>query len=178
MSKLTLQIVMGLLAIIPVTTGLLGLLGVEDPFYVTIGVPPIVLLDTNLRFYSGIWLGLGLALCWLIPSIEKQTIPFRVIWAMIFLGGIGRVLSMVLLAWPPAAFVAFTALEIVGAPLFIWWQSRVSKYELRRVVEGPRPNSLRTQNMLESAFDTFTPAESEVAVPAPIREIPGFTAPP
>ena len=69
MSKLTLQIVMGLLGIIPVATGLLGLLGVEDPFYVAVGVPPIVLLDTNLRFYSGVWLGLGLALYGLIPSI-------------------------------------------------------------------------------------------------------------
>jgi hypothetical protein len=128
MSKLTLQIIMGLLGIIPVATGLLGLLGVEDPFYIAAGVPPIVLLDTNLRFYSGVWLGLGLALYWLIPSIEKQTIAFRVIWAMIFFGGIGRLLSMMLLAWPPAAFVAFIALEIVGAPLFIWWQSRVARF--------------------------------------------------
>jgi hypothetical protein len=150
MSKLTLQIVMGLLGIIPVATGLLGLLGVEDPFYVAVGVPPIVLLDTNLRFYSGVWLGLGLALYWQIPSIEKQTIPFRAIWAMIFIGGIGRLLSMMMLAWPPVAFVAFTALEIVGAPLFIWWQSRVSKYELRRVDDDPRPNSLRTQKVLQS----------------------------
>jgi len=151
MSKLSLQIVMGLLGIIPVATGLLGLLGVDDPFYVAVGVPPIVLLDTNLRFYSGTWLGLGLALYWLIPSIEKQMVVFRVIWAMIFIGGIGRLLSILLLAWPPAAFVAFTALEIVGAPLFIWWQSRVSKCELRRVADGPRPNSPRTQKVVESA---------------------------
>ena len=32
MSKLALQIVMGILGIMPVATGLLGLLGVEDPF--------------------------------------------------------------------------------------------------------------------------------------------------
>ena len=127
MSKLTLQIVMGLLGIIPVATGLLGLLGVEDPFYTAAGVPPIVLLDTNLRFYSGVWLGLGLALYWLIPRIERQSVLFRAIWAMIFLGGIGRLLSMMLLASPPIAFIAFTALEIVGAPLFILWQFRVSK---------------------------------------------------
>src|ERR1700686_1750411 len=106
MSKLTLQVVMGLLGIIPVATGLLGLTGVADPFYAAVGVPPIVLLDTNLRFYSGVWLGLGLALYWLIPTIERQTVLFRVIWAMIFLGGIGRLLSMMLLAWPPVPFVA------------------------------------------------------------------------
>jgi Domain of unknown function (DUF4345) len=127
MSKLALQIIMALLAIIPVVTGLLGLLGVEDPYYAAAGVPPIVLLDTNLRFYSGVWLGLGLALYWLIPRIETQSVLFRAIWAMIFVGGIGRLLSMMLLASPPFAFVAFTALEIVGAPLFILWQFRVSK---------------------------------------------------
>jgi uncharacterized protein DUF4345 len=90
-------------------------------------VPPIVLLDTNLRFYSGVWLGLGLALYWVIPRIETESDLFREIWAMIFIGGIGRLLSMMLLASPPFAFVAFTALEIVGAPLFILWQFRVSK---------------------------------------------------
>ena len=128
MNKFNLQIVMGLLGIIPVATGLLGMMGVHDPVYVAAGVPPIVLLDTNLRFYSGVWIGLGLALWWLIPRIEKQTVLFRVLWGMIFIGGIGRLLSMIMLGWPPVAFVAFTAIEIAGAPLFIWWQSRMARF--------------------------------------------------
>jgi hypothetical protein len=127
MNKFNLQIVMGLLGIIPVATGLLGMMGVHDPVYVAAGVPPIVLLDTNLRFYSGIWVGVGLALWWLIPTIERQTVLFRVLWGMIFIGGIGRLLSMIMLAWPPIPFVAFTAIEIVGAPFFISWQSRVAR---------------------------------------------------
>jgi hypothetical protein len=127
MSKLGLQIVTGVLGVIPVATGVLGLLGVEDPLYAAAGVPPIVMLDSNLRFFSGVWLGFGLALYWLIPTIERQTVLFRVLWAMIFIGGIGRLLSMATLAWPPVPFVAFTALEIVGAPLFIWWQSRLTR---------------------------------------------------
>ena len=126
-SKLALQIVMGLLGIIPIATGFLGLLGIEDPPYAAAGVPPIVILDSNLRFYAGVWIGLGLALYWLIPAIESQTVLFRAIWSMIFIGGIGRLLSMAMLAWPPVSFVAFTALEIVGAPLFVLWQSRISK---------------------------------------------------
>jgi Domain of unknown function (DUF4345) len=127
MNKLNLQIVMGLLGIIPVATGLLGMMGVHDPVYVAAGVPPIVLLDTNLRFYSGVWVGVGLALWWLIPTIERQTVLFRVLWGMIFIGGIGRLLSMIMLEWPPVPFVGFTAIEIVGAPLFIWWQSHVAR---------------------------------------------------
>jgi hypothetical protein len=126
-SKLALQIAMGLLGIIPIATGFFGLLGIEDPPYAAAGVPPIVILDSNLRFYAGVWIGLGLALYWLIPTIERQTILFRAIWGMIFIGVIGRLLSMTMLAWPPVPFVAFTAIEIAGAPLFVLWQSRISK---------------------------------------------------
>jgi hypothetical protein len=128
MNKVTLQIATGLLGIVPVATGLLGMMGVNNPEYVAAGVPPIVLLDTNLRFFSGVWVGLGLALWWLIPTIERQTVLFRVLWGMIFIGGIGRLLSMIMLGWPPVAFVAFTAIEIAGAPLFIWWQSRMARF--------------------------------------------------
>ena len=35
---------------------------------------------------------------------------------MIFGGGIGRLISMLALALPPIPFIAFTALEVVGAP--------------------------------------------------------------
>jgi hypothetical protein len=127
MNKVTLQIATGLLGIVPVATGLLGMMGVNNPEYVAAGVPPIVLLDTNLRFFSGVWVGLGLALWWLIPTIERQTVLFRLLWGMIFIGGIGRLLSMIMLEWPPVPFVGFTAIEIVGAPLFIWWQSHVAR---------------------------------------------------
>ena len=122
-----LQIVRAILGIVPVTTGLIGLRGLNDPLYAPVSTPHAVLLDTNLRFFSGVWLGLGLALLWLIPSIEKQTTLFRVMWGMIFVGGIGRVLSISAAGTPPAPFIFFTMLEIVGAPLFIYWQDRVAK---------------------------------------------------
>lgn len=109
-SRRALQIVSAVLGIVPVVTGLIGLRGVADPLYAPVNSPHVILLDTNLRFFSGLWLGLGLALLWLIPSIEKQTVPFRMIWGAIF-----------------APFVFFTLLEILGAPLFIYWQHRVAQ---------------------------------------------------
>jgi len=60
-------------------------------------LPSSVLLDSNLRFFSGIWFGLGIAIYCLIPAIEKQTVLFRTLWGMIFAGGIGRLLSMLTL---------------------------------------------------------------------------------
>ncbi len=117
---------MAVLGVIPVLTGVVTLFGLADPIYASAGLPENALLDSNLRFFGGVWLGLGLALYWLIPTIEKQTVLFRVLWGMIFLGGIGRILSMILLGAPPAPFIAFAALEIVGAPLLIAWQARLS----------------------------------------------------
>lgn len=127
MSKRLLQVSMGVLGIIPIATGLIGMTGLRDPLYASAELPASVLLDSNLRFFAGIWLGLGLAIYWLIPNIEKQAILFRAVWGMIFVGGIGRLLSMLLLEVPPPPFIAFAVLEIVGAPLFVFWQAQVAK---------------------------------------------------
>ena len=127
MSKRSLQIATAVLAAIPVLTGIIGMSGVSDPVYASPSLPTNILLDSNLRFFSGVWLGLGLALYWLIPKIDRQTVLFRALWGMIFLGGIGRLISMVLVALPPTPFIGFTILEIVGAPIFILWQARLAK---------------------------------------------------
>lgn len=127
MSKRSLQIVTAILALVPLATGAIGMLGLSDPIYATMGLPRNALLDSNLRFFAGFWLGLGLAMMWLVPRIEMQTVLFRAIWIAIFIGGIGRLLSIFLIGSPPLPFIGFTILEIVGAPLFIAWQTRVTK---------------------------------------------------
>jgi hypothetical protein len=93
MNKRGLQIEMALLGAIPVLTGIIGMFGLSDPLYASVGIPANAVLDSNLRFFGGVWLGLGLSLYLLIPNIEKQTLLFRVLWGMISLGGIGRLAS-------------------------------------------------------------------------------------
>ncbi len=127
MNKRSLQITSGLLGIVPVTTGLVQLMGVHDPLYASLHLPPDATLDSNMRFLAGVWLGLGLANLWLLPRIERETVLFRALWLMIFLGGIGRLLSMAGQGLPPLPFVGFTALEVLGAPLFVLWQNRVAR---------------------------------------------------
>jgi hypothetical protein len=114
MNKRWLQIATGLLGVIPVVTGIITMFGLGDPIYAAAKIPANALLDSNLRFFGGVWSGLGLALYWLIPGIDRQTVLFRVLWGMIFLGGIGRLLSMMFLGAPPLPFIGFTALEIIG----------------------------------------------------------------
>ena len=125
MNKKPLQITLYVLAAIPVLTGLITLLGIYDPIYKGAGIPENALLDSNLRFFGGIWLVLGIALYLQIPKIEANTYVFRLLWVMIFVGGLGRLISMLALGMPPWPFIGFTLLEILGAPLMIIWQSKI-----------------------------------------------------
>jgi len=127
MSKRSLQIASAVLGLIPILTGIAGMSGLSDPLYASTQLPPNILLDSNLRFFGGVWFGLGVAMYWIIPNIEKQTALFRALWGMIFVGGPGRLISMIALGLPPVPFLAFTALEIVGAPLVVLWQARISR---------------------------------------------------
>jgi hypothetical protein len=104
--------------------GLIAMSGTSDP--ICAGLSPLPVLGNNLRF-AGVWFGVGPAILWLVPRIDTQTTLFRAIWVMIFCGGAGRLISLLLVGMPPAPFIGFIVLENVGAPLFILWQARIAK---------------------------------------------------
>jgi hypothetical protein len=130
MSRRALQWTTGCLSLIPIATGTLGLSGLKDPLYVAFGVVPNALLDSNLRFFSGFWLGGGIAMLWVVPRIEKEGTLFRALWGMIFLGGVGRLVSLAFAGVPPVPLVpvlGVLALELIGSPLFVLWQLRLAR---------------------------------------------------
>jgi hypothetical protein len=127
MSRKLLQVATAILSLIPIATGIVAMTGVDDPLYASLNLPQSPVLDSNLRFFGGVWLGLGVAMLYLVPSIERRTVLFRALWGAVFLGGIGRALSAVFVGLPPGPFIGFTALEIIGAPLFVFWQTQVER---------------------------------------------------
>jgi hypothetical protein len=122
---LTFQWVLGVLSLIPIVTGVLTLMGVQNPEYAAMGVVRNPLLDSNIRFLGGIWLGAGLTLFWLLPRIRTEVSLLWALLIMIMIGGIGRMLSMFFIGMPPAPFIGFTALEVIGMPLLLWWHSKL-----------------------------------------------------
>jgi hypothetical protein len=130
MSRTMLQIFTTLLALVPIATGIAGMvigpaeLRTFSPIATT---DPHHVLDSNYRYFSGLWLTLGLFLLATVRNIETQGPMFRFIWIAIFIGGVGRALSILQVGMPLTPFVGFTLLELIGAPVFIYWQSRVSK---------------------------------------------------
>lgn len=123
------RITMGLLALIPLLTGALELV-----FGTSLLAPGLDLnvathrvLDSNLRFFGGVWLGLGVCLVWCLFDLRSRAPFVSWLWGFIFIGGVGRAVAMVVVGVPLAPFVFFTALELVGAPLFVWWLNSLTR---------------------------------------------------
>ena len=106
------------MALIPVVTGALTLLGLDDPLYRDMGLPRNALLDSNLRFLGGVWLTLGLAAWWTVPRIERRGDVFRMAWGAVWLA-----------AWDarcPWCWSACRPGRLLRSPCWNWWARRCS----------------------------------------------------
>lgn len=83
-------------------------------------------LDSHFRYLSGIFLGVGLAFLWTVPAIERRTTVFRLLTACVVLGGLGRLLSFVVIGPPTLPHLVGLTLELLVVPLLALWQSRVA----------------------------------------------------
>lgn len=127
MSRRWLQVLTGLVGLATVGLGTIQMVyGVSSPMYAGAELPSYPILDSNLRFFGGLGLGLGLLFLWIVPSIERHAVIFRVGWFCAFLGGVGRLASIPAVGPPSTMLLVFTILEVAGAPLFVYWQSRVA----------------------------------------------------
>ena len=69
--------------------------------------------DSHYRYITGYYFSLSLIAWWIIPNIEKHTMILRIICGGIFLGGIGRLLSMSQVGLPNPVATGFTILELL-----------------------------------------------------------------
>jgi hypothetical protein len=84
-------------------------------------------LDSHFRYLSGLLVGLGLALAWCVPSIERRTALFRALGLIVILGGLARLLGLVLDGAPGTGHVFGLAMELGIVPLLLLWQARVAR---------------------------------------------------
>ena len=110
--------------IVPVAAGLAG---VVSGAAMLGGHPAANLtLDSHLRYLSGLLLAIGLGFWSTIPRIEQQTARFRLLTAIVVVGGLGRLYGILVEGLPPAPMLFGLAMELGVTPLLCWWQCRVA----------------------------------------------------
>jgi hypothetical protein len=121
------QVVVGILSVVPVLTGglnlALGVAALNLLFNQSIGSNPV--LDSEVRFLGAIWLMCGVVLFRIVPKLKEKSLIFRYIASGIFLGGVGRLVSVFAAGIPPTPFFGLIALELLGMPLLMLWESRI-----------------------------------------------------
>lgn len=119
-----LQIAVAVAALVPITAGLAGILG----------GPPVfgpeargVSLDSHVRYLSGLLLGIGLAFWSFIPRLTRVTREVRLLTGLVVLGGLARLLSLILAGVPSTGMLLGLAMELVVTPALCLWQGRVAR---------------------------------------------------
>ena len=118
-----LQIVVALASLIPISAGAAGV--VLGPGLVDVTGAPIA-ADSHFRYLSGLLLGIGLAFITTIPRIEAQKARFRALAAIVVIGGLARLLSILLLGYPDRPMALALVMELVVTPSLAFWQARVA----------------------------------------------------
>jgi Domain of unknown function (DUF4345) len=129
-ARRSLQAVVAIFAVIPVLAGLAGvLLGpgmVDGP-----GVESVA-IDSHYGYLSGLLLGIGLGFWTTVPGIETKTKRFQLLTAIVFLGGLGRLYSLVMVGVPDRMMLFGLAMELIVTPLLALWQNSIARRALRK----------------------------------------------
>jgi hypothetical protein len=117
----TLQIAVAVAAIVPVSAGLAGILG--GPAFVGAETGPDA--DSHFRYLSGLLLGIGLCYWATVPDIVNLRTPFRLLTAIVVIGGIGRLASVLAVGVPSPEMIAALIMELVVTPGLALWRERL-----------------------------------------------------
>ncbi|NBJ09912.1 DUF4345 domain-containing protein [Microvirga arsenatis] len=117
-----LQQAVAVLAVIPVGTGLYGVLFGQA----LTGDAVSVSAESHFRYLSGLLLGIGLGFWSTLPSIEIRTGRFRLLTLLVVIGGLSRLIGLALTGVPSLFMLGGLIVELAVAPILCLWQTRVA----------------------------------------------------
>jgi len=122
--RLWLQIAVALGGCVPVGAGLGGIwLGPRLAGAIAAPVP----LDSHFRYLSGLLLAIGIAFWTTIPGVERQSRRFQLLTALVVVGGLGRLVSLIVEGPPDGPMFFGLAMELVITPALALWQARLAR---------------------------------------------------
>ena len=123
--KRVLQLVVAIACLVPLVTGGQSIL--RGPGF--LGHPPVIPidLDSHFRYISGIFFAVGVAFVSCVPGIETKGPRFRLLGALVIVGGLSRVLSLIAVGVPSKGHLFAFAMELGVVPLLLLWQAGLAK---------------------------------------------------
>ncbi len=122
--RLLLQAAVALACLVPISAGAAGVL--LGPAMVEAGTGPIA-GDSHYRYLSGLLLAIGVAFATTIPRIETRAARFRLLAAIVVVGGLARLLSLIVRGYPSKAMLFGLVMELGVTPALALWQARVAR---------------------------------------------------
>ena len=128
-----LQQTVAVAALVPVAAGLFGvLLGTGIT-----GERTSVSADSHFRYLSGLLLGIGILFWSTIPGIERNVSLFRHLCLVVVLGGLARLLGLVLTGVPSLFMIGGLVMELGVTPALFLWQMRLANRYTQQEVAAP-----------------------------------------
>lgn len=82
--------------------------------------------DSHVRYLSGLLLGIGFGFWSTLPNPARHTGRFRLLTAIVVIGGVARLLGLLLRGAPGVPMLAALGMELVVTPLLCLWQARLA----------------------------------------------------
>lgn len=124
--KTTLQITMAVACLVPLLAGAQGMIGGIPTDGADGGITGIA-LDSHVRYLSGLLLAIGLWFAVSIPHIQSHGRRIRLLASLVVIGGIGRLIGLIVVGMPSRAMLFALAMELLVTPLLALWQARVAR---------------------------------------------------
>ncbi|QGV82141.1 DUF4345 domain-containing protein [Streptomyces ficellus] len=122
-SRHAFRCVLALLALFVLVTGVLEI--AVGPSLLPGGPDVDTTVDSNYRFFAGIWCSLGIVLAVAARDPGGHATPLRAVFGAVFLGGIARGVSYLDVGAPHALHTAFIGVELLLPPLLLLWYGRL-----------------------------------------------------
>jgi hypothetical protein len=119
MQKRLLQIVVVVVALVPILGGFAGVMG--NP------LRGAGFVGSEFSYQSGLLLGIGLCFWTLVPNIERNGEKFFILTMVVAVGGFCRAVGVLTGGVASPAVYACLAMELIVTPSLYLWQTRVAR---------------------------------------------------
>ena len=127
-----LQICVAIAACLPIASGLYDVVsGLAGHSKMTPGMAIVsYTTESHYRYLSGLLVGIGVGFWSTVPAIELRAPRFRLLTAIVVVGGLARLLGVALGDKLTLVVAVALAMELLVTPLLCLWQARVAAWQV------------------------------------------------